>query len=410
MKTPRRTVLGAALAMPFGARAQGRARVLVVGGGFGGATCARALHRAGVNVTLIEPATEYWSCPFSNPVIAGLRDRAAQRFTYDGLRAAGVPIIAARATAFDPVARTVRVGDTDQPYDRLVLSPGVDMNEAALPGYSAALAEQYPHAWKGSAQNMLLQKQLEAMPDGGTVVMSVPPNPYRCPPGPYERASLIAHYLKTHKPRSKLLVLDAKDAFSKQKLFQAAWAELYPGILEWVGLSAGGRVTAIDPDGTLQTEFGSHRGDVVNPIPPQRAAAVATPVADRTGWCPVDPISFESRLAPGVHVIGDAAMMGAMPKSAFAAGAQGKVCADAIVALLAGQPPETPRLINTCYSMVAPGYGISVAGVYRPVNGQLVDIESAGGTSPLEAPPEVRAQEAAYAEEWYRTATAEAFG
>ena len=410
MKTPRRTVLGAALAMPFGARAQGRARVLVVGGGFGGATCARALHRAGVNVTLIEPATEYWSCPFSNPVIAGLRDRAAQRFTYDGLRAAGVPIIAARATAFDPVARTVRVGDTDQPYDRLVLSPGVDMNEAALPGYSAALAEQYPHAWKGSAQNMLLQKQLEAMPDGGTVVMSVPPNPYRCPPGPYERASLIAHYLKTHKPRSKLLVLDAKDAFSKQKLFQAAWAELYPGILEWVGLSAGGRVTAIDPDGTLQTEFGSHRGDVVNPIPPQRAAAVATPVADRTGWCPVDPISFESRLAPGVHVIGDAAMMGAMPKSAFAAGAQGKVCADAIVALLAGQPPETPRLINTCYSMVAPGYGISVAGVYRPVNGQLVDIEGAGGTSPLEAPPEVRAQEAAYAEEWYRTATAEAFG
>ncbi len=406
----KRRVLLAALAMPFVARAQGVARVVVVGGGYGGATSARALHRAGIDVTLIEPEAEYWSCPFSNPVVAGLRDMAAQRFTYDAIRAEGIRVIATRATAIDTDAKRVRIGDDSVPYDRLVLSPGVDMNYAALPGYSAELAERFPHAWKAGAQTLLLRRQLEALPDGGTVLMSVPANPFRCPPGPYERASLIANYLQTHKPRAKLLVLDAKDAFSKQKLFQAAWAKLYPDTLEWVGLSEGGRVTAIDPDGTLQTEFGPHRADVVNVIPPQRAAAIAAPVADRTGWCPVDPVTFQSRIVADIHVIGDAAVMGAMPKSAFAAGAQAKVCADAIVALLADRSPEPPRLINTCYSLVAPGYGISVAGVYRPANGQLTDIDGAGGTSALDAAPGVRAQEAAYAEAWYRTATREAFG
>ena len=405
----RRTLL-AGLALPFVARAQAAARVVVVGGGYGGATCARALRRAGLDAVLIEPETEYWSCPFSNPVLAGLRDMAAQRFTYDAIRAEGVRVVHARATAIDVDAKRVQVGEDSIPYDRLVLSPGVDMNYAALPGYSAERAERFPHAWKAGAQTLLLRRQLEALPDGGTVLMTVPANPYRCPPGPYERASLIAHYLRTHKRGAKLLVLDAKDAFSKQKLFQAAWAQLYPDTLEWVGLSAGGRVTGIDPDGTLQTEFGAHRADVVNVIPPQRAAAIAAPVADRTGWCPVDPVTFQSRIVADIHVIGDAAVMGAMPKSAFAAGAQAKVCADAVAALLAGDAPEPPRLINTCYSLVAPGYGISVAGVYRPTNGQLTDIEGAGGTSPADAPATVRAQEAAYAEAWYHTATAEAFG
>src|SRR3712207_2907912 len=251
------------------------------------------------------------------------------------------------------------------------------------------------------------------MDDGGTVVMSAPPNPYRCPPGPYERASLIAHYLKTRKPRSKLIVLDAKDAFSKQRLFQAAWKELYPGLLEWVSLSSGGSVTAVEPaTRTFVTEFGRHKADVGNVIPPQRAGRIAQAagVADRTGWCPIDPVTFESRLQPNIHVIGDAAIAGAMPKSAFTANAQAKVCAAAIIALLHGEAPQSPKLINTCYSLVAPDYGISIAGVYRPANGLLTDVEGAGGVSPLDAPPSFRSLEATYAEAWFQTITAEVFG
>ena len=269
-----------------------------------------------------------------------------------------------------------------------------------------------PHAWKAGEQTLLLRRQLEAMPDGGLVVISAPANPYRCPPGPYERASLIAYYLKTHKPRSKLILLDSKDIFSKQKLFQAAWKELYPN-LEWVSLSDGGKVTRVDPaTNTFETDFGSHKADVANVIPPQRAGAIAATagVADRTGWCPIDPVTFESKLQPGIHVIGDAAIAGAMPKSAFAANAQAKVCADAVAQLLAGNAPVEPRLINTCYSLVAPGNAISVAGVYRPVNGQLTDVEGAGGTSPLNAPAEQRAKEAEYADAWFKTITGETFG
>ena len=409
----RRTVLGAALATPFltrPGRAAGGARVVVVGGGYGGASCARALRAADprLDVTLVEPNAEYLSCPFSNPVIAGLRGMDGQRFTLRNT--GGIHVVRATATAIDPAARHVRLGDDALPWDRLVLSPGIEMRYDALPGYDAAAAERFPHAWKAGPQTLLLRRQLEAMPDGGTVALSVPANPYRCPPGPYERASLIAHYLKTRKPRAKLLVLDAKDAFSKQRLFQAAWRDRYPGTLEWVGQSAGGSVTAVDADGTLQTDFGVHRADVVNVIPPQRAGRIAKVATDRSGWCPVDPVTFESRVLPGVHVIGDAAIMGAMPKSAFAASAQAKVCAAAVAALLAGHEPDEPRLINTCYSLVAPDYAISVAGVYRPIRGQLAEIEGAGGTSPLDAPAEIRAQEAAYAEAWYRTITLDAFG
>ena len=270
-----------------------------------------------------------------------------------------------------------------------------------------------PHAWQAGPQTELLRRQLAAMPDGGTVVLTVPANPYRCPPGPYERASLIAHYLKTTKPRSKLLILDAKDRFSKQGLFEAAWAELYPGLLEWVPLSAGGNVVEVDAKGRrLITEFGEHAADVANVIPPQRAGAIAVTagVADQSGWCPIDPVTFESRLVPNVHVVGDAALAGAMPKSAFAANAQAKACAAAMLALLRGDAPQEPRLINTCYSLVAPGYGISIAGVYRPADGVLAEIDGAGGVSPKDAPPEFRAAEAAYGEAWFQTITTEVFG
>jgi sulfide dehydrogenase [flavocytochrome c] flavoprotein subunit len=416
---PRRGVVGAAaalLAAPFVARAQATGRVVIVGGGFGGATAARFVHRADprLDVVLVEANPDYVACPFSNEVIAGFREIAAQHFDYRAIAADGVRVVHAAATAIDPNARRVTLGDGGTvPYDRLILSPGIDFSWGTLPGYDESAAGRMPHAWKAGAQTLLLRRQLEAMADGGVVVISAPANPYRCPPGPYERASLIAAWLKTNRPRSKLLLLDAKDIFSKQKLFQTAWVRLYPGLLEWVSLSDGGKVTRVDPaTNTFETDFGSHKADVGNVIPPQRAGAIAAlaGVADRTGWCPIDPVTFESRLQPGIHVIGDAAIAGAMPKSAFAANAQAKVCADAVVQLLAGDTPAEPRLINTCYSLVAPGYAISVAGIYRPVNGQLTDIQGAGGVSPVDAPAAQRAEEAEYADAWFKTITGETFG
>ncbi|WP_082984978.1 NAD(P)/FAD-dependent oxidoreductase [Methylobacterium platani] len=413
----RRAVLAglAAATLPRPAVAQGaRGRVVVVGGGFGGATAARVLQRAGLSVTLVEPAETYWACPFSNEVIAGLRPMAAQGFGYEALRARGVTVARTSAEAIDGAGRRVRLADgTTLDYDRLVVSPGIALRFDALAGYDEAAAQVMPHAWKAGTQTELLARQLAAMPDGGTVVLSVPGNPYRCPPGPYERASLIAWYLKTRKPRAKLIVLDAKDTFSKQRLFEQAWKALYPGTLDYVPLAGGGQVVSVDSRAmTVATDFETTRADVACIIPPQRAApiAAAAGIADRSGWCPIDPVTFESRLVPRIHVVGDAAIAGAMPKSAFAANAQGKVCAEAVIDLLAERAPAAPKLINTCYSLVAPGYGISVAGVYHPDKGVLADVEGAGGTSPLDAPDAIRRREADYAEDWYRTITSAVFG
>ena len=406
---------GVALASPA-VRAQAAPRVVVIGGGFGGASLARALKREdpGIAVALVEPSGHYTACPLSNAVIAGLREMKAQHFGYAGIEADGITHIQQKAVRVEPDQRRVVLADEVRlSYDRLVVAPGIDLNFEAIPGYDAAASQLMPHAWKAGEQTLLLRRQLEAMADGGLVVISAPANPFRCPPGPYERASLIAHYLKAHKPRSKILILDAKDAFSKQRLFEAGWAALYPGMIEWVGLSFGGAVTGVDAGTrTLRTEFGEHRAAVANIIPPQRAGAIAAlaGVAERTGWCPIDPVTFESRLVPNVHVIGDAAIGGAMPKSAFTANAQAKACASAVIALLRGRDPREPKLINTCYSLLAPDYGISIAGVYAPQNGLLAEVEGAGGTSPLDAPASVRAEEAAYGEAWFETITTEAFG
>lgn len=418
----RRRVLGglaagvcAALTSPA-VRAQSAPRVVVIGGGFGGASLARALKREdpGISVALVEPNAHYTACPLSNAVIAGLRDMKAQHFGYAGLAADGIHHVSQRAVRVEAEHRRVVLADEVRlSYDRLVVAPGIELNFDAIPGYDAAAAERMPHAWKAGEQTLLLRRQLEAMEDGGVVVISAPANPFRCPPGPYERASLIAHYLKAHKPRSKLIILDAKDAFSKQRLFEAGWAALYPGMIEWVGLSFGGALTEVEAASrTLRTEFGEHRAAVANVIPPQRAGAIAAiaGVTDRTGWCPIDPVTFESRLVPHIHVIGDAAIGGAMPKSAFTANAQAKACASAVIALLRGRDPGEPKLINTCYSLLAPDYGISIAGVYSPQNGLLTEVEGAGGTSPLDAPASIRAEEAAYGEAWFETITTEAFG
>jgi NADPH-dependent 2,4-dienoyl-CoA reductase/sulfur reductase-like enzyme len=420
MRTSRRQFLQAASAaafLPMPAIAQGAGpKVVVIGGGFAGASAARVIKKGNprIDVTLVEAYPTFTACPFSNLVIAGMRDLRAQQFGYDKVAAAGVTVVIQPATSVDAQSRSVTLGNgTKLSYDRLVMAPGIDLRWDGLPGYTERDADTMPHAWKAGEQTLLLRSQLESMPDGGTVVISAPANPFRCPPGPYERASLIAHYLKTKKPKSKLIILDAKDTFSKQRLFQNAWAQLYPDHLEWVSLSKGGKVNSVDPaTKTLKTDFSDVKADVANIIPPQRAAAIAQTagVADRTGWCPVDPATFESKLIPNVHVLGDAAIMGAMPKSAFSANAQAKVCAAAVTALLAGQTPVEPRLINTCYSVLAPDYGITVAGVYRPKDGVLADIEGAGGVSPLDAPRENRALEAQFADGWFKTITGEVFG
>jgi NADPH-dependent 2,4-dienoyl-CoA reductase/sulfur reductase-like enzyme len=405
----------AALCVPALGQGAG-GRVVVIGGGFAGATCARFLKRMDPRlvVTLVEASPVFVACPLSNSVIAGLRDIAAQQFTLDKLADDGVALARAPATGINTQTRVVTLTNSSRvSYDRLVLAPGIDIRWDALPGYNEAAADRMPHAWKAGEQTLLLRRQLEAMEDGGTVVISAPANPFRCPPGPYERASLIAYYLKTKKPKSKLIVLDAKDAFSKQRLFQNAWKELYPGILEWVPLSAGGKVTSVDPASmTVVTDFATHKANVANVIPPQKAGRIAEAagIADRTGWCPVDPVTFESKQQPDIHVIGDAAIMGAMPKSAFSANAQAKVCAAAVVRLLAGKQPDQPKLINTCYSLVAPDYGISIAGVYHASDGQLRDVEGAGGISPIDAPSSTRAQEASLANGWFKTITEEVFG
>jgi sulfide dehydrogenase [flavocytochrome c] flavoprotein chain len=396
--------------------AQTPARVVVVGGGFGGATCAKYIRRAdaAIEVTLVEPRHQFITCPFSNAVIAGLRDMASVIHGYGGLRQRhGVRVVHASASAIDPTARRLRLDDGSAlAYDRLVLAPGIELRWGGIEGYDAAASEVFPHAWEAGPQTVLLRRQLEAMADGGLVVIAAPAEPYRCPPGPYERASLIAYYLKTHKPRSKLLILDAKNTFSKQELFLTAWERLYPGLIEWIPQSQSGRVVRVDSHArTVSTDFDDYQPAVANIVPPQQAAAIARSAGldDGKGWCPVRPGSFESTVHAGIHIIGDAAIANPMPKSAFSANNQAKACAAAIVALLHGNQVPTPALMNTCYSLVAPDYGISIAAVYRVADDQLVTVEGSSGVSPLNAPAEVRAFEAEYAKSWYANITADTF-
>ena len=391
-------------------------RVIVIGGGFAGANCARTVKKADANarVTLIEANSAFTACPLANAVLADLRPISAQQFDYGRVSGDGVTLISQLATAVDPVTRTVTVRDgTKLTYDRLVIAPGIDLRFEAVPGYTAADGEVMPHFWTDGAQALTLRRQIAAMEDGGVVVISAPVNPARCPPGPYERAAMIAYYLKARKPRSKVIILDSKDSFTMQRQFQSAWNELYPNLIEWVGLSQGGNVTSVEvASKTFVTDFDKVKADVGNVIPPQKAGAIAhaAGVADRTGWCPVDPVTFESTLQRNIHVIGDAAIAGAMPKSAFAANEEGKICAHAIVALLKGVTPADPKLTSVCYSLLAPDYAISISGVYRPVNGQYMEVEGTGVTSPVEAPRSLRVQEANFADVWFKTITREIFG
>jgi len=398
-------------------RPASQGRVVVVGGGFGGATAARLLRQQApeLEVMLIEPAERFYTCPFSNLVLAGLRPLDSIAQSYAGLVRAGVQHLRQWALDIDPVKRQVVLADGRRiEYDRMILSPGIDFRWDAIEGYDAAAAERVPHAWKAGAQTQLLRRQLEAMPDGGNVIISVPAMPYRCPPGPYERASLIASYLSRHKPRSKLLILDSKDRFSKQALFMSAWESLYGDMLEWVGLSDDGRVVRVDPQRReVETDFASHhRAAVLNVIPPQKAGQIAARagLVDASGWVPVDPDTFEARQAAGIHVIGDACIAAPMPKSGFAAGMQARVAVTAVINALTGQDRPPPPLSNICYSLVQPEYAISVAGQYRVEEGALALVPGTGHLSPLQATLRQRQAEALSAEGWYRQVTGEIWG
>ena len=407
---------GLLAALPLAANAQVQARLVIIGGGFGGATAARFLKRLlpEAAVTLIEANPEYYACPFSNLVVAGLRDLSAQRFSYDTLKTEGIEFVQERATDVDPVSRTITVeSGRALIYDKLILSPGIDFRWNAIEGYDEAAAEVMPHAWKAGPQTGRLQQQLQDMKDGGVVVMSVPPAPFRCPPGPYERASLIAHYLKTHKPKSKLIILDAQDKFSKQPLFEDAWSSLYRGLIERYGANEFGRVVAVFPSScTLSTEFEDFSADVANVIPPQHAGAIAhrAGVADMTGWCPIDPLDFRSTLQSDIHVIGDATIASPMPKSAFSANLQAKLCAMQIARTLSGEVVEPTTLTNTCYSYISDRKAVSITGVYTNDGGSLHSVEGSGGLSPLDADPIVRENEALQAKIWFRTIAKQTFG
>jgi len=389
----------------------------VVGGGFGGATAAKYIRRldASIDVILVERNPAYITCPMSNTYLSGIRDFQSLQRSYELLpENYGVTVVHDHVSAIDPERSKVILARGEQiSFDRLILAPGIEFNTNRIEGYDDSAAEYIPHAWRGGKQLALLKQQLIAMRNGGSLAISVPAAPFRCPPGPYERASLIAHYFKTHKPRSKILILDANESFSKQALFLEAWEQLYPGMIEWIPLSNDGAVRRVEPQARiLHTELDEFQVDVANLIPPQTAARAAADagLTDATGWCPVDYTTFESLQIPGIHVIGDACSANPMPKSGSAANSQAKNCALAVTAMLRGAPSSTPSLHNTCYSLIDPDYGISVSMIYRVRNGEIKGVPGAGGVSPLHASRRFREQEAKYAYGWYDSITADSFG
>ncbi|MEW5771603.1 MAG: NAD(P)/FAD-dependent oxidoreductase [Pseudomonadota bacterium] len=438
-----------ALAFPSIASAKAKARVVVIGGGYGGATAAKYVKMldGDIDVTLIEPNKTYTSCPLSNEVIAGHREIKTLQVGYDGLKKRGVNVLHDLVASVDRAKKTVTTkGGRTLGYDALVMSPGIEFKFDTIEGYSESLIEQIPHAWKAGEQTLLLKKQLEAMPDGGKFVIVVPKGPFRCPPGPYERASLVASYLKHHgKAKSKVIILDANDSHSKKGLFNQGWAKLYGwekeglgtnGMIEWVKGAEGGTVTKLDAKSkSVSSDFVDVKADVLNIIPAHKAGKIAADTGltgtegnnFEKGWCKVEPMTMASAVDPNIYTIGDSCVAGEMPlygnpnasfdmpKSAHIAMTQAKVAAAAIVAKVNGLPAPTPYYANTCYSILDEGYGISVAHQYRVVNGTFKYIKEGSGLSPMTMPDKspvpmiYRKLEAEYADGWLRNVMADAF-
>jgi sulfide dehydrogenase [flavocytochrome c] flavoprotein chain len=366
-----------------------KARVVVIGGGYGGATAAKYLRLwdPSIDVVMVERASEFVSCPISNLVLGGSRSIGEIRRGYDGLVKHGVRVMQDEAIAVDAAKKVVRLQRGGElAYDRLIVSPGVDFLFDEVAGYQAAQA-RILHAWKAGEQTVALRKQLEAMTDGGVYVLSVPIAPYRCPPGPYERTCQVAHYFKQAKPRSKVLVLDANpDVTSKGPLFKRAWEDLYKGIIEY---RPNAKVVAVDGGAmTVRTDFDTVKGDVLNVVPPHRAGDIAVKaglITHNNRWCDVDWRTCESKAVKGVHVLGDATLSATgMPKSGHIANAQAKVAAAAVIALLNGREPNpNPVMNNTCYSFVSDKEVIHVASVHQWDAGQdsIIPVKGAGGVS-----------------------------
>jgi NADPH-dependent 2,4-dienoyl-CoA reductase/sulfur reductase-like enzyme len=411
--------LGLAAAMvgfPAPLRSQARGRVVVIGGGAGGATCARYLakeSRETLAVTLVEAQSRYTTCFYSNLYLAGWRNFDSITHGYDGLASAGVQIVQARAVGIDPVAKSVQLksGETIG-YDKLVVAPGIDLKYRSIEGYSEEVAQILPHGWKAGAQTRLLRNQLEAMPDGGLFVLVAPPEPYRCPPGPYERASLIAHYFTQAKPKSKVLILDAKDRFSKQPLFEEAWNTYYKGMVEWVPGTFGGKVISVDPKAmTVTSDTGEvHKADVANVVPAQDAGRIAhdAGLVDDSGWCPIVPASMASQKQADIYVLGDASIASAMPKSAFSANSQAKVVAMTIRAELTGSRAFPARYRNTCWSSLAPDDTVKIGANYLPGEDKLESVDSF--ISNVGESRDMRMANRKEADAWYDSITADIFG
>jgi NADPH-dependent 2,4-dienoyl-CoA reductase/sulfur reductase-like enzyme len=366
-----------------------------------------------LDVTLVEPKQRFTTCFFSNLYLAGLRSFESLTHGYDALEGRyGIRVIHDRAAAIDADAKTVRLaGGGNLPYDRLVVAPGIAFKQGAIAGYDATAMQIMPHAWTAGPQTILLRSQLEAMPDGGVFVIAAPADPFRCPPGPYERASLVAAYFKQFKPRSKIQILDAKDTFFEQDLFQDGWNRHYPGMIEWLPNQFIGAIESVDvKDRCIKTADQTFKADVINVIPPQIAGSLAQEagLADETGWCPVDPATYESTLQHGIHLVGDAVSVGIMPKSAYVANSQAKACAFAIASALTGSERVRPFLYNTCYTFLAPDDAVSDAISFRIASGKTEIAEIL--ISKVDQSPAVRAAAVREANGWYDAFTRDIFG
>jgi sulfide dehydrogenase [flavocytochrome c] flavoprotein chain len=396
-----------AAAMPAGPKA----RVIIVGGGFAGASCALHLRSANpaLEVTLVDPDDRYITCPMSNSVLVGLRALGSITVSRDALERRGVTLARDRVEAIDAQRRQVRLGrGATLAYDRLVMAPGIRFLWGQPQGYDEAAARVMPHAWQAGAQTEILAAQLRGIRSGGVVAISVPAGPMRCPPGPFERAGLMADFLKRRNPRAKILIFDANNHFPKQDLFTDAWQALYPGMIDWIPVVRDGAVVRVAPaEMTIYTSHDAHRADVINIIPPQAPAllAVEAGLASGHGWCPIDPQTFESTLIPYVHVIGDACIADPMPKAASSANAQARQCALAILAALEERPSSAPILESVCYSLLAPDRALSIHGRFQAADGRMLQLPAAA-----EPEPAAGEEEARNAADWYQRIVADSFG
>jgi NADPH-dependent 2,4-dienoyl-CoA reductase/sulfur reductase-like enzyme len=393
----------------------GKPNVVVIGGGAGGATAARYIakdSKGEINVTLIEPNRVYYTCFFSNLAIGGFTTLDKTAHTYAKLAADyGVNVVHEFATGVDRDARTVTTGSGMKfGYDRLILSPGIDFVPGSVPGWDLTSQTAMPHAYKGGTQAALLKAQIEAMREGGTFVMVAPPNPFRCPPGPYERVSMVAHVLKQKNPTAKIMVFDPKEKFSKMALFQEGWSNHYSGMVEWVGGDFG-KVDSVDPAAMTVTVDGEVvKADVCNVIPGQKAGRIAdiAGLTNDKGWAPVNPHDMSSKVDANIHVLGDASAQGDMPKSGFSANSQAKVCAMAVRGALTGSKVFPAKYSNTCWSLIGTDDGVKVGAAYEATDEKIASVQSFISKTGEDAA--LRKQTYQESLGWYAGITADMFG